>query len=50
MSRKGGFRNLERRQQVRNKGKFELKKQQLQLKEQMSQTRKYQGSSKLSGS
>ena len=46
MSRKGGFRNLERRQQVRNKGKFELRKQQLQLKEQMSQTRNYKARQK----
>jgi|TARA_R110000787_G_scaffold245222_1_gene351009 hypothetical protein len=41
MSRKGGFRNLERRQQVRNKGKFEFRKQQLLLKEQMNQTGNY---------
>ncbi len=46
MSRKGGFRNQEKRQQVRNKGKFELRKQQLQLKEQMSQTRNYNASQK----
>tara|TARA_R110000751_G_C13500582_1_gene450293 strand:+ start:364 stop:510 length:147 start_codon:yes stop_codon:yes gene_type:complete len=47
MSRKGGFRNLERRQQVRNKGKFELRKQQLQLKEQMSQTKSYYNNKKV---
>ena len=46
MSRKGGFRNLERRQQVRNKGKFEFKKQQLLLKEQLSQARNYYGGQK----
>ena len=44
--KKSGFRNLERRQQVRNKGKFEFRKQQLLLKEQMNQTGTYYGSQK----
>ena len=47
MSRKGGFRNQEKRQQVRNKGKFELRKQQLLYKEQMSQAKNYYNNKKV---
>tara|TARA_R100000008_G_scaffold85506_1_gene75640 strand:+ start:1651 stop:1788 length:138 start_codon:yes stop_codon:yes gene_type:complete len=39
--RKGGFRNQAKRQQVRNKEKFNFRKQQIQLKEQMNQAKNY---------
>tara|TARA_R100000234_G_scaffold79274_1_gene49526 strand:- start:85 stop:222 length:138 start_codon:yes stop_codon:yes gene_type:complete len=39
--RKGGFRHQAKRQQVRNKEKFNFRKQQLKLKEQMSQAKNY---------
>ncbi len=35
--RKGGFRQQAKRQQVRNKEKFNFKKQQLKLREDMKQ-------------
>jgi len=41
--RKGGFRNQARRQQVRNKEKFNFRKQQIKLKEQLDY---YNGSQK----
>ncbi len=44
--RKGGFRQQARRQQIRNKEKFNFKKQQIQLREQMNQARNYYGSKK----
>jgi len=40
--RKGGFRNQARKQQIRNKQKFNFRKQQLKLKDQMD----YYGSQK----
>mgnify|MGYP003124042050 CR=1 FL=1 len=39
--RKGGFRNQAKRQQVRNKEKFNFKKQQLKLREDMKQLKDY---------
>jgi len=40
--RKGGFRNQARRQQVKNKEKFNFRKQQIKLREQLD----YYGSQK----
>ncbi len=40
--KKGGFRNQARRQQIRNKQKFNFRKQQIKLKDQMD----YYGSQK----
>jgi len=40
--KKGGFRNQARRQQVRNKEKFNFRKQQIKLREQLD----YYGSQK----
>jgi len=40
--KKGGFRNQARRQQVKNKEKFNFRKQQIKLREQMD----YYGSQK----
>tara|TARA_B100001250_G_scaffold360332_1_gene337736 strand:- start:989 stop:1135 length:147 start_codon:yes stop_codon:yes gene_type:complete len=40
--RKGGFRNQARKQQIRNKQKFNFRKQQIKLKDQMD----YYGSQK----
>jgi len=39
--RKGGFRQQAKRQQVRNKEKFNFKKQQLKLREDMKQLKDY---------
>ena len=39
--RKGGFRNQAKRQQVRNKEKFNFKKQQIKLREDMKQLKDY---------
>jgi len=39
--RKGGFRNQARRQQVRNKEKFNFRKQQIKLREDMKQIKDY---------
>ena len=39
--RKGGFRNQAKRQQVRNKEKFNFKKQQIKLREDMKQIKDY---------
>jgi|TARA_R100000781_G_C4042564_1_gene114506 hypothetical protein len=41
MSKKGGFRKQARRQEVRNKEKFQFRKRQIQLREQMSQAKSY---------
>tara|TARA_R100000458_G_C8035870_1_gene89345 strand:- start:134 stop:271 length:138 start_codon:yes stop_codon:yes gene_type:complete len=39
--RKGGFRKQAKRQQVRNKEKFQFRKRQIQLREQMNQAKSY---------
>jgi len=39
--RKGGFRNQARRQEVRNKEKFNFRKQQIKLREEMKQIKDY---------